>query len=163
MYRWREKLAMHPGHFALMAAALLLHNLGAYGLYRTSWGGIEFDGYVHYFFGFAGAFAVARALGFNFELTGWKVWVGTILLILGISGIHELIEFASTIALGPEKGMLKLNDGDQFDTQKDILNALLGTCTALGLYGMKVSPAFLGGHFTLNSQYFSEPQRRAAL
>jgi uncharacterized membrane protein YjdF len=163
MYRWREKLALHPGHFALMAIALLFHNLGAYGLYRTTWAGIEFDGYVHYYFGFAGAFAIARALGYNFELSGWKVWIGTIIMILGISGIHELIEFGSTVALGPEKGMLKLNDGDVFDTQKDILNALLGTLTALGLYGMKVSPAFLGGKYTLNTQYFSEPARPTAL
>jgi uncharacterized membrane protein YjdF len=162
MYRWRDKLAMHPGHFALMAIALLFHNLGAYGLYRTTWAGIEFDGYVHYFFGFAGAFAVARALGYNFELHGWKVWIGTILVILGISAIHELIEFASTIALGPEKGMLKLGDGDVFDTQKDILNALLGTLTALGLYGMKFSPAFLGRGFALNTQHSSVPAPQAA-
>lgn len=143
LYWGRKRLAMHPGHFALLAVALLFHNLGAFGFYRTSWQGIEFDGYVHYFFGVAGGFAVARALGFNFELSGWKVWVGTILVILGIGGIHELIEFASTIALGPEKGMLKLNDGDLFDTQKDLLNNLLGTITALGLYGASFSPACL--------------------
>jgi uncharacterized membrane protein YjdF len=151
MYRGRNKLAMHPGHFALMAVALLFHNLGAYGLYRTNWAGIEFDGYVHYFFGFAGAFAVSRALGYNFELSRWKVWIGTVLVILGVSAIHELIEFASTVALGPEKGMLKLGDGDLFDTQKDIMNALLGTITALGLYGMKFSPPFLGAGYTVKN------------
>jgi uncharacterized membrane protein YjdF len=147
LLRARQRIALHPGHYALLAVALLFHNLGAYGLYRSSWGGIEFDGYVHYFFGFAGAFAVARGLGYVFELSGWKVWIGTVLMILGVSAIHELIEFASTIALGPEKGMLKLNDGDLFDTQKDILNALLGTLTALGFYGLVVSPAFLSGKF----------------
>jgi uncharacterized membrane protein YjdF len=141
MYAARKRLAMHPGHFALLAGALIFHNLGAYGLYRSSWSGIEFDGYVHYLFGFCGAFATARALGYSFDLSGWKVWTGTILLILGISGIHELIEFGSTIALGPEKGMLKLNDGDLFDTQKDILNALLGTLTALGFYSIAWTPA----------------------
>ena len=47
--------------------------------------------------------AIARGLGYNFGLGGWKVWVGTILVILGIGAIHELIEFASTIALGPKK------------------------------------------------------------
>jgi putative membrane protein len=139
----RKTLALHSGHYALLAVALLFHNMGAYGLYRSSWRGIEFDGYVHYFFGFAGGFAVARGLGYNFALSGWKVWVGTVLMILGVSAIHELIEFASTAALGPEKGMLKLNDGDLFDTQKDMLNALLGTLTSLGLYGLTSSPAFL--------------------
>jgi uncharacterized membrane protein YjdF len=144
----RHKLALHPGHYALLAVALLFHNLGAYGLYRKSWGGIEFDGYVHYFFGLAGGFAVARSLGYNFDLAGWKVWAGTILVILGIGGIHELIEFASTVALGPEKGMLKLGDGDVFDTHKDLLNNLLGTVTALGFYGATWSPAFLTGRFS---------------
>jgi len=143
----RRKLALHPGHFALLAMALLFHNLGAFGLYRTSWRGIEFDGYVHYFFGFAGGLALSRALGYNFGLSGWKVWAGTILVILGIGAIHELIEFASTIALGPEKGMLKIGDGDFFDTQKDLMNNLLGAITALGFYGAAWSPANFGGWF----------------
>jgi|GEM_PF-1277210 len=141
MFRGREKLALHPAHFGILAVALLFHNLGAYGLYRTSWEGIEFDGYVHYFFGLAGGLAIARALAFNFELAGWKLWIGALLVILGIGAIHELIEFSSTIILGPEKGMLKLNDGDFFDTQKDLLNNMLGTITALGLYGATRSPA----------------------
>ncbi len=140
----RRRLALHPGHFAILALALLFHNMGAFGWYRSAWRGIEFDGYVHYFFGIAGGFAMARALGYNFELGGWKVWVGAILIILGVSAIHELIEFGSTIALGPEKGMLKI-DSDYFDTQKDIMNALLGCLTALGLYGATWSPAHLGG------------------
>ena len=143
----RRKLALHPGHYALLAMALLFHNLGAFGFYRTSWNGIEFDGYVHYFFGVAGGMAIARGLGYNFGLGGWKVWVGTILVILGIGGIHELIEFASTIAMGPEKGMLKIGDGDFFDTQKDLMNNMLGAITALGFYGVTWSPAHLRGWF----------------
>src|SRR5689334_22978354 len=74
----RRKLALHPGHYAVLAIALLFHNLGAFGLYRSSWQGVEFDGYVHYFFGFAGGLALARGLGYNFELGGWKLWIGTI-------------------------------------------------------------------------------------
>lgn len=143
----RRKLALHPGHYAILAAALIFHNLGAFGFYRTSWQGIEFDGYVHYFFGMAGSFAIARGLGYNFNITGWKLWIGTLLVILGIGAIHELIEFASTIALGPEKGMLKVNDGDYFDTQKDLLNNMLGAITALGFYGSTWSPANLSRKF----------------
>jgi uncharacterized membrane protein YjdF len=141
---FRRKLALHPGHYALLALALLFHNLGAFGLYRTSWQKIEFDAAVHYYFGVAGAFVIARGLGYNFNLGGWKLWAGTILVILGIGGLHELIEFGSTVALGPEKGMLKLGDGDVFDTQKDLLNNLLGAITALGFYGMTWSPAHRG-------------------
>jgi uncharacterized membrane protein YjdF len=145
VYWMRRKFALHPGHFAMFAIALLFHNLGAYGLYRTSWKGIEFDGYVHYYFGIAGGIVLARALGYNFALSGWKLWIGSILVILGIGAIHELIEFASTVALGPEKGMLKMNDGDLFDTQKDLMNNLLGTITALGVYALSWCPAHLSG------------------
>jgi uncharacterized membrane protein YjdF len=145
LYWGRRKLALHPGHYALLAVALLFHNMGAFGLYRSSWKGIEFDGYVHYFFGVAGGIAIARGLGYNFALSGWKLWIGSILVILGIGGIHEMIEFASTIALGPEKGMLKMNDGDFFDTQKDLMNNMLGTITSLGFYAMTWCPAHLSG------------------
>ncbi|MDX1952484.1 MAG: DUF2238 domain-containing protein [Verrucomicrobiota bacterium] len=134
IYWVRHRLHLHPFHFGLLAAAFILHNLGAYGFYKQKFAGIEFDAYVHYYFGVAGGFIVARALWKEFGFTGWKLWVGAILLILGIGGIHELIEYASTLVLGPEKGMLKINDPDKFDTQKDLLNNLLGTLTALLLY-----------------------------
>jgi uncharacterized membrane protein YjdF len=51
------------------------------------------------------------------------------------------------VALGPEKGMLKLGDADYFDTQKDLMNNLLGAITAVGLYGASWSPANLAGWF----------------
>jgi uncharacterized membrane protein YjdF len=48
-----------------------------------------------------------------------------------------LIEYASTLMLGPEKGMLKLNSPDaKTDTQKDLLNNLLGTLLALLIYSV---------------------------
>src|SRR5690349_6369122 len=77
---------------------------------------------------------VARALRRCYGIDGWKLWVGRVLVILGLSAIHERIEFASTLALGPEKGMLKTNDPDKFDTQKDLLNNLIGTLVALFIY-----------------------------
>jgi uncharacterized membrane protein YjdF len=155
----RRCLALHPGHFALLALAFLVHNLGAYGFYKRAFAGIEFDSYVHFYFGVAGGFVIARALGHNFGLTGWKVWVGTAIVILGIGGIHELIEYASTLALGPEKGMLKVGDGDTFDTQKDLLNNLLGAITALGLYGMARTPANLGNEVLISED---DPKLAAA-
>ena len=56
---------------------------------------------------------------------------------LKLGAIHELIEYASTLMLGPEKGMLKLNSPDaKTDTQKDLANNLLGTLVALGIYSV---------------------------
>jgi len=140
VYYFRTTLALHPFYFLLFALALLLHNLGAYGFYRRHFLGLEFDAYVHFYFGLAGGCLVARALEANFSLHGWRLLVGTALVILGIGAIHELIEYASTLILGPEKGMLKTNDGDPFDTQKDLFNNLLGTLVGVALY------SFLDGY-----------------
>jgi hypothetical protein len=135
VYLARDHLHIEPWQFATFAGALLLHDLGAFGTYGHFYAGLEFDTYVHFYFGVAGAFIVASALGFNFRLTGWKLWVGTILIIMGVGALHELLEFLSTLMLG-NKGMLKLNDPDRFDTQKDLGNNLLGCLTALTIYAM---------------------------
>jgi uncharacterized membrane protein YjdF len=133
VYFARNMLCLAPAHFAVLAAAFVLHNLGAFGTYGKHYAGLEFDTYVHFFFGFAGGLIVARALECNLNLRGWKLWAGTVLLILGIGAIHELVEYLSTLMLGGEKGMLKTNDPDRFDTQKDLGNNLLGTILALAI------------------------------
>jgi hypothetical protein len=51
--------------------------------------------------------------------------------ILGFGAIHELVEWGSTMALGPERGMLKALADDPYDTQKDLLNNLMGTLLSL--------------------------------
>lgn len=134
VYLLRERLHIHPCHFAIFAGALVLHNLGAFGSYRERYLGIQFDIYVHFVFGIAGGFIIARALKHCYSVRDWKLWPGTVLLLLGIGAIHELIEFASTLMLGPEKGMLKINSPEKFDTQKDLLNNLLGALAALAIY-----------------------------
>lgn len=136
IYFLRNYLHVHPVHFGIFAAALVFHNLGAFGTYREAYFGIQFDTYVHFVFGVAGTLLVARAVRFRLHIQGWQLWVGTVLLMLGLSAIHELIEFASTLMLGPEKGMLKINDADKFDTQKDLLNNLVGALLALALYSL---------------------------
>jgi uncharacterized membrane protein YjdF len=135
VYFLRDRLHIHACHFAIFATALLTHTLGAFGTYGQEYYGLEFDTYVHFFFGVAGGFIVARALRCCFGLVGWQLWVGTAIVILGLGAIHELIEYASTLMLGPEKGMLKLNSPDaKTDTQKDLLNNLLGTLLSLAVY-----------------------------
>jgi uncharacterized membrane protein YjdF len=136
IYFSRERLHIRPWQFAIFAAALLLHDLGSFGTYGHFYYGLEFDTYVHFCFGVAGGFILAPALRFNFGLNGWKLWVGTILVIMGIGALHELLEFLSTLLLG-DKGMLKLNDPDRFDTQKDLGNNLLGCLSALTLLALR--------------------------
>lgn len=134
VYFLRGVLQICRAHFAILAVAFVVHNLGAFGAYRMTFGGLDFDTYVHFLFGVAGGFIVARALMLNLGFACWKVWVGTALLVLGIGGVHELIEFVSTLLLGPEKGMLKINSPDKFDTHKDLANNLMGALAAVGIY-----------------------------
>lgn len=136
VYFFRNQLALSPVHFAILALAFVIHNLGAFGTYGKFYFNLEFDTYVHYFFGFAGGFVAARAILVNLGFTGWKLWFGTVLIIMGIGALHELMEYASTLMLGGEKGMLKTNDPDKFDTQKDLGNNLLGTLTALLIFNL---------------------------
>ena len=133
VYAARRALCLDPIGFAFFATALLVHDLGAFGTYGHFYFNLEFDTYVHYFFGMAGALVIARALQCRFELNGWRLWVGAVLLIMGIGALHELMEWVSTMLLG-SKGMLKLNDPDIFDTQKDLGNNFLGSLTAMLLY-----------------------------
>jgi uncharacterized membrane protein YjdF len=127
IYALRRRLLLRPIHFALLCSALLLHNLGVFGFYRREFFTLQFDTYVHFYFGFCCAFAVGHALRFGYQISGWRLWLAVTLGILGFGAIHELIEWASTMALGPERGMLKTLAEDPYDTQKDLLNNLLGT------------------------------------
>lgn len=160
VYFLRNRLHIHSCHFAIFATALVLHNLGAFGSYGQEYYGFEFDTYVHFYFGIAGGFIIARALRNCFGLNGWMMWVGTVIVILGLGAIHELIEYASTLIMGPEKGMLKLNSPDaKTDTQKDLLNNMLGTLVALAIYS--VLRRFRSRRARVESDFDSDLERAA--
>lgn len=127
----RRVLHLHPFHYVLFAAAVLLHGTGAYGFYQRSFFGISFDIYVHFYFAFAGAFLVERFLRWNVPVRPWAVYAMTLMFLMGAGAIHELAEYASYLVLGEERGMLKPTTSYKFDTQRDLLNNLLGTLTAL--------------------------------
>lgn len=130
-YAARERLRLRPFHLGVIASALLLHNLGVFGFYRREFWNLQFDTYVHFYFGFCGGLVAANALALGYGLRGWRLWLAVTLGILGFGAIHELVEWVSTIALGPERGMLKTLADDPHDTQKDLLNNLLGTLLSL--------------------------------
>lgn len=135
-YAFRRRLYITPLSLALIASALLLHNLGVFGFYRQEFFTLQFDTYVHFYFGFVGGCLVRAGLSAGYGLQGWRLWIAVTLGILGMGAIHELIEFASTLALGPERGMLKALAEDPYDTQKDLLNNMLGTLLSLTVYAI---------------------------
>lgn len=131
VYALRYRLHLRPFHLGLFASALLLHNLGVFGFYRREFWNLWFDTYVHFYFGVVCAALVRQTLACAYGLKAWRLWTAVILGILGFGAIHELIEWGSTMLLGPERGMLKTLADDPYDTQKDLLNNFLGTLTAL--------------------------------
>jgi uncharacterized membrane protein YjdF len=136
VYFVRARLALHPFHFALFAAALLLHDLGSFGFYRRKFFGIEFDLFVHFYFGVVAGFIFYRAFEMFYDLRSWKLWLAVAFFTLGVGGIHELFEWSTTLAMGPERGMLKMDPNDPFDTQKDLLNNLCGALLAMLCYSV---------------------------
>jgi uncharacterized membrane protein YjdF len=127
----RRRLHLQTWHLALLASALLLHNLGVFGFYRREFWSLQFDTYVHFYFGWVGGFLLSAFLENGYRVRGWRLVIALTVGILGLGGIHELIEWASTMALGPERGMLKALGDDPYDTQKDLMNNLLGAWLAL--------------------------------
>jgi uncharacterized membrane protein YjdF len=129
----RRRLALRPLHFALFAVALLAHDMGAFGWYQRSPLGLQYDWYVHFFFGVTGGLIVARTLQLRLGLRGTALGLLTVLAVLGIGGVHEIIEAGSTLQLGPGQGMLHIGPENPYDTQEDLFNNLLGASLALVL------------------------------
>lgn len=130
---FRRPLALHPAHYAVFASFVLFHDLGVFGSYRKSFFGLQFDVYVHFYFGLAAGFIVRRAFQARFGWKGPWLVVSVALFILGMGAVHELVECGTTIVLGKEKGMLKLDPNDPYDTQKDLMNNLLGALLATAI------------------------------
>ena len=129
----RRRLHLHPFHYLLFASALVLHNLGAFGFYQQSFFGLSFDIYVHFYFAFAGTFLVERLVSSTLPVNSWTARAMTLLFMMGCGAIHELGEYVSYLVLGEERGMLKPSTSYFFDTQRDLLNNLFGTLTALAV------------------------------
>jgi uncharacterized membrane protein YjdF len=132
----RRRLRLHPLHYALFAAAVLLHCMGAFGYYQRRVFGLSFDIYVHFYFAFAGTFLLERLVSRTLPVGPWTARAMTLLFMMGFGAIHELGEYVSYLVLGEERGMLKPSTSYFFDTQRDLLNNLLGTLTALLLIAL---------------------------
>ena len=59
------------------------------------------------------------------------------LLVLGMGAIHEMMEWASTLALGSTHGMLKTEGVYAFDTQRDMFSNLCGAAFAVACSALR--------------------------
>ena len=137
IYFLRRKLALAPLHYAIVCSAILLHMSGAFGFYQKSPFPFSFDILVHYYFALAITFPLHRFLATHVPLRPRHIFALAFLIMMGLAALHEIMEYSSYLVLGEEQGMLKPSTSYFFDTQRDLLNNLLGTLTALGLIPLR--------------------------
>jgi putative membrane protein len=94
----------------------------------------HFDRIVHFSFGLLLTFPLrevgVRVLGLR---SGWSYAVPA-LVILGISGAYEIVEYWAARMVDPELGTAFLGtQGDEWDSQKDMRLALAGSLVSLAL------------------------------
>ncbi len=136
VYVIKDKIKLHPLHYFLLALFLIMHNLGAFGAYSNYYLGLEYDLYVHGFFGLMSALILYRTYKLVGPYKGWFKYLAIVAVILGFSAFHELFEYAGALLLGKGEGVLFVGAGDidEWDTQKDMFNNLIGALIGLGLY-----------------------------
>src|SRR5688500_14909907 len=101
MYVLRKGLFLHPFHFALFASALVLHDLGAFGWYRQKLVGLEFDFYVHYYFGLVASLFFYRAFRHHFpEFGRWKRWLFVMMFIFVFVELHVMYYLLKILLIG---------------------------------------------------------------
>lgn len=136
VYLIRNKIKLHPFHYFLLAVFLIMHNLGTFGTYSNNYFGMEYDFWVHSYFGFVSALMLFRTYNLVGYYKGWFMIIAIIAVILGFSAFHELFEYAGAVTVGEGEGVLFVGAGDidEWDTQKDMRNNLIGALLGLGLY-----------------------------
>ena len=136
VYYIKNRIKLHPLHFGLFALFLIMHNFGTFGTYSNSYFGLEYDLYVHGFFGVVSALMLYRTYNLVGPYKGYLKYLAIIALVLGFSAFHELFEYGGALTVGEGEGVLFVGAGDtdEWDTQKDMRNNLVGALIGLGLY-----------------------------
>jgi len=136
VYLIRNKIKLHPLHFLFGASFLILHDLGMFGLYNNFYFGLEYDLYLHMFFGFLASLILYRTFTHVGSYNKWVMFIAIITIILGFSAFHELFEYGGALLFGEGEGVLYIGAGDldEWDTQKDMLNNLIGALIGLFIY-----------------------------
>lgn len=137
LYLLRKKIDLHPVQYVLASIFLLLHFFGAFGFYELYPLGLEYDSWVHGFFGFMSTFIILRAIHFRkiYKET-FMIFIVVLTILLGFSAFHELFEYGGALTLGEGEGVLFIGagDADEWDTQKDMLNNVIGGLLGIGVY-----------------------------
>lgn len=138
VYGIRHWLDLRAIPFALLGCCLGLHLAGMFGWYQTYPFGLEYDHWVHGLFGLVAMLMVLQAYHLQRLYSPWMINLAGLVLILGFSAFHEIFEYAGAMLLGQGEGVLFVGAGDldEWDTQKDMLNNLIGGLLGLGVFSL---------------------------
>lgn len=136
VYAARKWINLHPLPYWLLGVFLLLHDLGMFGFYETYPFGVEYDYWVHGFFGLVASLIVCRAYHHHGHYSPGFIVVATLVVMLGFSAFHEIFEYVGALLVGEGEGVLFIGAGDldEWDTQKDMVNNVVGAAIGLSLY-----------------------------
>ncbi|MFO0912571.1 MAG: DUF2238 domain-containing protein [Pirellulales bacterium] len=128
VYLLRSRIDLRPIPYAMLGLFLFLHFAGMFGWYQTYPLGIEYDYWVHGYFGFVAILLVLQAYHHYAVYSPLLISLASLVLILGFSAFHEIFEYVGAMLLGEGEGVLFIGAGDldEWDTQKDMVNNVLG-------------------------------------
>ncbi len=132
-YSYYEHFHFNNFTYLLVNLLIIIHHLGSF-FYGRSFFGLEYDIYMHFSYGVIASiyfyYFLSSKINFNkHKLDNYELFYFTIFIVIGLSGLHELIEFAGAMILGPGEGFLYFGAGDigSFDTEWDLVNGFLGS------------------------------------
>lgn len=136
---------------------MILHAIGAHYTYAETpigdwmapifgWERNNFDRVVHFLFGLLLAYPMRELY---YRIIGSRGIWGIVLpidVMISLSAIYELVEWAATVVVAPEAGAAFLGaQGDPWDAHKDMALASLGACITMGItfvVNLKLNPEF---------------------
>jgi putative membrane protein len=143
-----RRLQLSNSSYLFLALFLLLHMVGAHytyarmplGLWAKDFFGFSrnhFDRVAHFGFGFFLAFPVRELLRrYSGISRGWSFWIAAG-IILAVSGLFEILESIVAEIVAPGQGVNWLGgQGDEWDAQNDMLSAMLGALTMMGIVAL---------------------------
>lgn len=136
--------------YSVIFAFLCLHEVGAHYTYaevpydswfvsltgtglneRLGWDRNHFDRLIHLFYGLLITYPVREIVVRVSRARGFWAYILPVLVVISTSTIFELLEWAAVIVFGGDLGIAYLGtQGDEWDAQKDMLLAAIGSVIA---------------------------------
>jgi putative membrane protein len=95
----------------------------------------QFDRLVHFSYGFLLAAPALEVVARNTRCRGFALWSATVLFMTAHSAIYEIMEYAAASVFGGDLGQAYLGtQGDEWDSQKDMLLLSVGAVLGVSVY-----------------------------